>query len=251
MERIVSVVGRGLLPQRGVRWRERTLKAHAGWHSSVWRVVGDAIGVLDRTDPFTAQHCIRVSLLSAALAGELGLPEAAVRLVRLGGLLHDIGKVRVPCALLTKPGPLTREEYCRVMRHTTIGAGIVAPLGRRFPAVVRIVRWHHERPDGRGQPDGLAGEAIPLEARIVAVADAFDAMTQPRPYRPQPAPPAQALLEIESASGTQFDAACAGALRRGWTGAASAISAAVARQVSAGSLLASLLRCRRRASVVH
>ncbi|MBI3981346.1 MAG: HD-GYP domain-containing protein [Gemmatimonadetes bacterium] len=168
---------------------------------------------------YTAGHSIRVGVLGTAMARELGLTPEEVRLVRLGGLLHDIGKVQVPAALLEKPESLTHEEYCRVMAHTTFGARILAPLRTRYPTILGIVRWHHERVDGRGLPDGLEGDAIPLGARIVAVADAFDAMTTARPYRRLAFSPAEALLELERGAGTQFDTRCVRALQVGWSAA--------------------------------
>ena len=109
--------------------------------------------------------------------------------IRLGGELHDIGKIGTSETVLHKPGTLTKEEFRQIIKHPLLGEKMLSPLAHDSPDVLRIVRSHHERLDGRGFPDGLRGEKIPIEARIVAVADAFDAMTTRRPYR-ESRPPA-------------------------------------------------------------
>ncbi len=127
----------------------------------------------------------RVGQTSALLARALGLGEAEVEMVRLAAPLHDLGKIAIPEAILLKPGRLTPEELAVMQTHTSIGAAMLS--GSRHPVLrmaQRIALSHHERWDGGGFPQGLRGEAIPLEARIVAVADAFDAMNADRPYRP-------------------------------------------------------------------
>src|SRR2546427_567823 len=123
--------------------------------------------------------------------------------VALGAELHDIGKIGVSEAVLHKAGKLTDAEYRHIMEHPVIGARILAPLMRDVPTALAIVRSHHERLDGKGFPDGLKGEQIPLEVRIVGVADSFDAMTSLRPYRP-PLSVQKALQELEDGKGTQF-----------------------------------------------
>ncbi|HWP37955.1 MAG TPA: HD-GYP domain-containing protein [Gemmatimonadales bacterium] len=193
------------------------------------------------SDLCTAGHSIRVGGLAHAMARQLGLSRREVRLIRIGGLLHDIGKVGVPKALLSKPEPLTDDEYRRVMAHTTLGARMLAPLGTRYPTILGIVRWHHERVDGRGLPDGLRGDAIPLGARIVAVADAFDAMTSARPYRRFPLSAAEAIVELEHGAGTQFDATCVRALRCAWSTALADIASTMMRSPTApGGLVGAL-----------
>jgi HD-GYP domain-containing protein (c-di-GMP phosphodiesterase class II) len=137
----------------------------------------------------------------------LGLSEKEQATLALGGELHDIGKIGIHETLLNKPAPLTADEYRDVMQHTVIGERILKPLLRSNSAVLGIVRWHHEHIGGGSLPDGLTGEEIPLEARIVSVADAFDAMTSERPYR-LPMSAAGALHELEVAAGTQFDEDC-------------------------------------------
>jgi HD-GYP domain-containing protein (c-di-GMP phosphodiesterase class II) len=124
--------------------------------------------------------------------------------IRIGGELHDIGKIGTREAVLEKPGTLTDDERHQISQHPVLGERMLAPLARESPAVLRIVRSHHERLDGSGFPDGLRGEDIPLEARIVAVADAFDAMTSERPYR-DPRAPGEAVQELERVAGSQLD----------------------------------------------
>jgi len=118
--------------------------------------------------------------------------------------VHDIGKIGVRELVLNKPGPLTDDEYEHIMTHPMVGWRILSPLLGETPRALNIVRSHHERWDGRGIPDGLAGEAIPLEARIAAVADTFDAMTSARPYRPGVPLPAT-IAELQRCAGAQFD----------------------------------------------
>lgn len=163
---------------------------------------------LEAKDAYTQGHSDRVSVYAVAIARELGLSEAMQREIALAGELHDVGKMVVPLAILTKPGRLTEAEYRRLMRHPVDGERLLATRFAHRPTVLAVARWHHERYDGKGLPDGLAGEAIPLAARIVAVADAFDAMTSSRPYRAA-LPLAVAIREIERHAGTQFDPVCA------------------------------------------
>ena len=160
---------------------------------------------LEVKDPYTRGHSIRVSHFSSAIARVLELDTDVVRQIELGGQVHDIGKIGVREAVLNKPGPLTDEEYSHIMTHMTVGWRILAPLLGEAPLSLSIVRSHHERWDGRGMPDGLVGAAIPLEARITAVADSFDAMTSGRPYRVAQLTATQALEEVRANSGTQFD----------------------------------------------
>src|SRR2546429_2098241 len=134
---------------------------------------------------------------------ELGLAPAALDLISMGAELHDLGKIGVSEAVLHKPGKLTDIEYRHIMEHPVTGARILGPLMRDAPAALAIVRSHHERLDGKGFPDGLKGEEIPLEVRIVTVADSFDAMTSLRPYRPALSVQ-KALQELEDGKGTQF-----------------------------------------------
>jgi putative two-component system response regulator len=159
---------------------------------------------LEVKDPYTRGHSIRVSHYSVAIAREMGLGGELLRRIELGGHVHDIGKIGVREDLLNKPGKLTSEEYEHIMTHPIVGWRILAPLLADTPEALAIVRSHHEWFDGRGIPDQLAGTKIPLEARIVAAADCFDAMTSDRPYRPGLSSD-DALAEIVRCSGTQFD----------------------------------------------
>src|SRR5438874_8855269 len=161
---------------------------------------------LELKDPYTRGHSVRVSQYASILARTLRLDDETVRQIELGGHVHDIGKIGVREAVLNKTEKLTAEEYEHIMIHPIVGWKVLAPLLGDAPIALNIVRSHHERVDGRGVPDGLAGEAIPLEARIVAVADALDAMTSGRPYRGGEMTLDEALEELHRSTGTQFDA---------------------------------------------
>ena len=150
-----------------------------------------------------SDHLRRVAQLSAAIGARLGLRSAALSTLWAGALLHDIGKLGVDASILAKPGRLTAEEYEAVQRHTLIGEWI-ARAHTGDLAVARVVRHHHERWDGLGYPDSLRAQAIPLGARIVAVADAFDAMTTQRPYN-QPLTPAEAASTLADGAGAFWD----------------------------------------------
>ena len=159
---------------------------------------------LEAKDAYTRGHSIRVSRYAVATARRMGFQGALLDGIRLGGELHDIGKIGTRESVLHKPGSLTAEEFRQISEHPLLGERMLSPLARESPDVLRIVRSHHERLDGRGFPDGLRGERIPVEARIVAVADAFDAMTTRRPYR-ESRPPEQAMAELRRVAGTQLD----------------------------------------------
>jgi putative nucleotidyltransferase with HDIG domain len=167
---------------------------------------------LEAKDAVTSEHTEEVVRLAVALAAELGLELEAVRTVELGAVLHDIGKVRVPEAILNKPGPLDEAEWAVMRTHPEVGEQIVRPI-QSLQAILPIVRHHHERWDGTGYPDGLAGRAIPVGARIVAVCDAYRAMTEDRPYR-EALGPDEARRELEQGAGTQFDPDCVAAFLR-------------------------------------
>jgi putative nucleotidyltransferase with HDIG domain len=161
------------------------------------------VAALDARDPYTAGHSERVSLLSVAIGDAMGLGQDDLDVLRLGALLHDIGKIGVADAILTKPTALTALEFDEIKRHPALGAQILRPIAF-LEAHVPIVELHHERPDGSGYPYGLRGDAIPIHARIVHVADAFDAMTTARAYR-HARPAADALAELWAHAGTDFD----------------------------------------------
>jgi putative two-component system response regulator len=152
---------------------------------------------IESRDPHTHGHCERLADYSARLGTALGLTTEQVTALRRAGIVHDIGKVAVPDSILLKPGPLTPEEESVVRKHPEVGERICAPL-KAFRLVVPIVRHHHEKCDGSGYPDGLAGEQIPLTARILQVVDVFDALTTARPYKPAlPVDEALATMEAE------------------------------------------------------
>jgi len=171
------------------------------------------VHALDAKDPYTRGHSTRVSHYAGRVAARLGFTGQSLEDIRLGAALHDIGKIGTPEAILRKPGPLTAEEFTSISEHTVLGERILAPLVRENPTVLSIVRSHHERVDGEGFPDRLEGSRIPWAARIVAVADAFDAMTTDRSYRAS-LPPASALAELASHAGSHFDAEVVAAFRR-------------------------------------
>ena len=160
---------------------------------------------LEVKDPYTRGHSIRVSQYSSVVARMLDLDDEVVRQIELGGHVHDIGKIGVREAVLNKPGQLTPDEYAHIMTHPMLGWRILAPLLGDTPIALNIVRSHHERWDGRGIPDGTLRDAIPLEARIAAAADALDAMTSGRPYRGNQLSFGEAVEEIQRYSSTQFD----------------------------------------------
>jgi response regulator RpfG family c-di-GMP phosphodiesterase len=161
---------------------------------------------LEAKDAYTRGHSIRVSQYAVGTAQRLGFVGPSLDGIRLGGELHDIGKIGTREAVLHKPGTLTDEEFRQITEHPALGERMLLPLAQESPDVLRIVRSHHERLDGRGFPDGLRGERIPIEARIVAVADAFDAMTTERPYR-DARQPDDAVAELRRVAGTQLDPA--------------------------------------------
>jgi HD-GYP domain-containing protein (c-di-GMP phosphodiesterase class II) len=159
---------------------------------------------LDARDPYTAGHSERVSALSVAVGRQMRISEDQLEVLRLGALLHDIGKIGINDAVLRKPGPLTPEEFEMIQEHPAVGGRILRSVPFLAPHLP-IVELHHERPDGQGYPFKLRGDEIPMLARIVHVADAFDAITSARAYRPARGA-ADALRELWRHAGTQFDA---------------------------------------------
>ncbi|MCB2226843.1 MAG: HD domain-containing protein [Desulfarculaceae bacterium] len=158
---------------------------------------------LEAKDPYTRGHSERVTTYAARLATRVGLPEEEVEMLKRLGMLHDVGKIALDRQILNKEGKLSDEDLEMVRKHPIWGESIIRPL-KLTKAEMAIVRHHHERYDGRGYPDGLAAEAIPLPARVISVADAFDAMTSDRPYR-KAMGLRDALDELERGAGSQFD----------------------------------------------
>ena len=180
------------------------LEENPGEHTPDTYVLQALTAVVNAHDGDTSAHSMRMVHMAKETARALGSSEDEVRLVRLAALLHDIGKVGIPNEILHKPGPLTEDEWSVMRRHPKIGRQILGQAGGKFELLSHIVVAHHERWDGKGYPYGLSGEAIPLGARILAVADSFDAMTSDRPYR-KALPVPEARHELQRCSGNQYD----------------------------------------------
>lgn len=167
-------------------------------------VVSSLASAIDAKDTYTNGHSGRVARYAREIARHAGYEGKKLEDIYMMGLLHDVGKIGIPDAVINKPAKLTDEEYAIIKNHPVMGARILGEI-REMPSLANGARWHHERYDGRGYPDGLSGEVIPEEARIIAVADAYDAMTSHRSYR-EPLPQGVVKEEIEKGKGTQFDA---------------------------------------------
>lgn len=189
-------------------------RSEAAIRSAFIGIIRSLVNALDLRDMATAHHSSRVADNAEAIGQMMGLPRAALEEVRVAAFLHDIGKIGIPDSLLTKQGPLGAREREIIQQHTVYGYDILEPVAIS-PGIKLAVRHSHERWDGRGYPDGLAGAAIPLAARIVAVADAFEALTTERPYR-RPLPAAGAAAEIARNAGSQFDPKVVDAALRVW-----------------------------------
>lgn len=173
-------------------------------------VIVALVGAVEAKDVYTRGHTQRVSDLAVRIGEELRLPRERLRMLAQAAMLHDIGKIGVPDSILNKPGALTPEEFAAIREHPIRGHTIIKDV-RSLQGVIGGVRSHHERLDGSGYPDGLKGNEIPLEARIIAVADMYDALTSLRPYRPAWSPE-RALELIDEQAGEKLDAACVRAL---------------------------------------
>ena len=169
---------------------------------------------IEARDPYLQGHSTRVTGLADALARLLGWRHAELEILRLGGSLHDVGKIAVDARILGKPAPLTPEERAHIRTHPVAGARLIEGVVDLRPALPYVLH-HHERWDGTGYPEGRAAETIPIEARLLCIADAFDAMTSHRPYR-RALSVEQALAEVERCAGTQFDPELARAFVDGW-----------------------------------
>jgi HD-GYP domain-containing protein (c-di-GMP phosphodiesterase class II) len=166
-------------------------------------ILASLLTALERKDVYSKGHCERVARLAGALARQAGLPRARIELLEDIATVHDVGKIGIRESILNKQGPLTEEEWQSIQKHPEYTAEILEPLGG-FAGGIPFARHHHERYDGTGYPDGLAGEAIPLEARIIAVVDAYDAMNSDRAYRSR-LPRPEIMKRMERARGTQLD----------------------------------------------
>jgi putative nucleotidyltransferase with HDIG domain len=170
------------------------------------QTIGALAGAVDKRDPFTSAHSHRVKAIAVDIGREMSVNEAELEALEWGGLLHDVGKIGVPDSVLLKQERLTREERMVMNAHPVLGAEIIAPVTKLAPELP-IIRHHHEWYNGSGYPDRLMGDEIPLLARILHVADAFEAMTAARPYRMTPLTAEQALGELRKFAGIQFDPA--------------------------------------------
>jgi putative nucleotidyltransferase with HDIG domain len=177
------------------------------------QTVRSLASAVDAKDPYTAGHSVRVQVIAKELGEELGCSEDDLEALEWGGLLHDIGKIGVPDAVLLKQGALTREERIMLHAHPVKGEEIIRPVQKLAPELP-VIRHHHEWYNGSGYPDGLVGEAIPWLARILHVADSFEAMTAARPYRMNPLSEEIALSELRKYSGIQFDPKVVAAFER-------------------------------------
>ena len=170
---------------------------------NVITMVDSLAQALEARDPYTAGHSMRVAEYSLMIGEELGLSDLELEVLRHGATLHDIGKIAVKQEVLNKPGRLTDDEFEHIKIHPVVGKEILEPIDD-FKEMLDLVYYHHERIDGRGYPEGLKGDAIPVLAQIVAVADTYDAMTSDRPYR-DGMPPERALAIMKEVAGTQLN----------------------------------------------
>ena len=196
--------------------RDRIAHAHAHHEEILRKSLEDSIQAIAATvevrDPYTSGHQKRVAELAMALAREMGLPEERIHGLHLAGVVHDVGKISVPAEILSKPGKLSQLEHTLIQGHAEAGYEILKDIDFPWP-IATIVWQHHERFDGSGYPQGLKGEAILLESRIMAVADVVEAMASHRPYRPTLGIEV-ALDEIERGRGIKYDPVVADACLR-------------------------------------
>jgi len=185
--------------QRAVEKRE----AQEALKGATVETVEAVSSIVEASDPYTAGHSARVTELALEIATEMGLGDGQFETLRIAGLLHDVGKVGIPGSVLNKPAKLTQAEWLMIQAHPVVSAEMSEQV-TAFREAVPVIRHHHERWDGSGYPDGLKGEDIPLMARILAVADGFEAMTSERPYR-SARTDEEALAELQKGAGTQWD----------------------------------------------
>jgi putative nucleotidyltransferase with HDIG domain len=189
--------------QQALRYAEDVRVLYQQLQRGILQSLLGLANALEAKDVYTRGHSERVGAMSRRLALALGLSPSEAEIVARAGLLHDIGKIGIPEAVLRKTGALNSDEWILMRRHPVIGAQIVAPF-EFFTAGAVMIRHHHERVDGSGYPDGLAGGAIPVGARIVAVADVYDALTSDRPYRPAMSVD-EALAHLMAQAGRDLD----------------------------------------------
>ncbi len=180
-----------------------TFKLYLDMRKNYFETLNVLVRAIEASDPYTSGHSMRVSAYAEAIAKEVGLPQAKVDLIKSAALLHDIGKIGIDKNILNKNGKLEKEEFDTIKAHPEIGATIIADLSN-LSNISDIIRHHHERNDGKGYPDGLTHDSIPLETSILTIADSFDAMTTNRPYR-SALSLESALQEVKDNEGTQFN----------------------------------------------
>ncbi len=207
MSELVEVVKRALrgdwaVPQLAVKAAE-AIRLRSQAEQASLDSVRALVRAVEAKDPYTRRHSEHVAYYAVSLAQAMGQPETIVESVRVASLLHDIGKIGVPDHILTKRGDLTEAEFAHIRRHPALGAEMLSTI-TSFRHEATLVRYHHERWDGRGYPDGLRGPASPLGSRIMGVADAIDAMLMPRTYK-DAYPLSRVLEELRRCAGTQFD----------------------------------------------
>lgn len=185
------------------RKTQQVLQQHEKLEKISMQIVQTLSGAIDAKDTYTNGHSTRVAEYSREIARRAGYSEKKQDEIYMMGLLHDVGKIGIPEAIINKPARLSDEEYAQIKTHPLVGARILNNISE-FPQLAVGARWHHERIDGKGYPDGLMGEDIPQEARMIAVADAYDAMSSRRSYR-DVLPQQHIYEELERGKGTQFD----------------------------------------------
>lgn len=196
--------------QLGINFEDELLAKFNADHSAmptnrIFEIATSLAGAIDAKDPYTKDHSASVSRYSAALARAINLPEAEIERIKLGALLHDVGKIGIPETVLKKEGPLSDEEWKIMKQHPSIGAEKVLMPNASLRDLIPIVKYHHERIDGKGYPEGLKNGDIPLAAKIVAIADTYHALTSDRPYR-KGMNIEKAISILEEGAGTQWDA---------------------------------------------
>jgi HD-GYP domain-containing protein (c-di-GMP phosphodiesterase class II) len=189
--------------QQTLRYAEDVRRLYQQVQRAIYQSLLGLANALEAKDAYTKGHSERVGAWSRGVATALGLPPAEADMIGQAGLLHDIGKIGIPEAVLRKPGALADEEWAVMRNHPLIGAQIVAPFDF-FASGALMIRHHHERCDGSGYPDGLVADEIPFGARIIAVADVYDALTSSRPYRAA-LPHAAVIAHLEAMAGRTFD----------------------------------------------
>ena len=199
-----SVVAAQRKSNRRQDQQRRARLAEHGEFMGHFTTIRTLVNTLETKDVYTRDHSKKVALCTMIMARSMGMDRPRMRELRIGALLHDIGKIGVPLTILHKEGSLNADEWEVIKKHTTDGAHIVAPLAKFMPEVQRIVRHEHERWDGKGYPDGIAGLDIPLGSRLIMLADTYDAVCSNRSYRKAQTP--EAVLDIvRKGAGSQFD----------------------------------------------